>query len=297
MSEKFSKLSFGGEILISRVAPPHVKVEQTTTTEINIVKISKNGTFEIFVHTEGVTLNSSDKFYKFYSNGKLKSSSYFSPKKTLEISGFGEVPNFQFPSSISKKKFNKEIAKFAIQIFNKDPKESGEEIFNLKFHLFNCSPFWKNFPLMSTWSAFMEYFNYFCSKFKIKSDQSGVEVLSTTAEFFKLTIKLKKKKKKTLIIHYTDIIQIQMKSNHFEIILNSKSQRFSFNFESHLKNYIHSFFQFISMIFDVKYTFNDYPILIMEIDLVKGEKYLIQKEIKIQQPNLSESVMNIEQNT
>jgi hypothetical protein len=49
MESQLFKLSFGGEILISRAAPSYDKVKQTTTTEINIVKISKNGTIEIFV--------------------------------------------------------------------------------------------------------------------------------------------------------------------------------------------------------------------------------------------------------
>jgi hypothetical protein len=134
-------------VLLSNSTLSQITIQETNYYIGNMVKLrDKNGTFKIVIHSKVIN-SSKDLFFKFYSNGILKQSSTFSPRKPLEIQNI-TIPDFKDSSLVPKEDCLKEIDIFEIQFFE-DQRNIEFEIFTLNFYLFNHSKHWKKKKIMN----------------------------------------------------------------------------------------------------------------------------------------------------
>jgi hypothetical protein len=278
------KLSFEGEVLIFKETSPlsQVVVQKTEETFESIHKFKKICHFKILIHTEGANSETTDKFYKIYSNGILIDSSFFTPKKTLEILNI-------------KPNENQEFNLFEIKIYKSD--QSLKEFFTLKIHLY--SNLQKNPMLKSLSTIFKEscskvsfvYFQY--EKYFIQ------KVNSINCDLEKMIIRIRDKfgieKIGEIKLNYSEMNQVNMRDAHVEITMKN-SENLKFLFEVNLKNDVFLFFNLLRFIFDLNvYEFKKSNLTLETQFMKEISKELINQKKIVQQRNYSESIVEIEE--
>jgi hypothetical protein len=93
MNEVIETLSFEGEVFVQQKnneiykTCTQIKYQTEANKQEHLLKVEKNGNFKIRIISKGTNVETSEKIYKFYLDGHLMETSFFSPKKILEIVG------------------------------------------------------------------------------------------------------------------------------------------------------------------------------------------------------------------
>jgi hypothetical protein len=286
------KLSFSGEVLDSKVGLPQAEIKRTENSTINLVKMYNPETFKILVHTEGVSLTSSEKFFKFYLNGNVEQSSAFSPKEVLEIT---------IQNRIWKQPFVKELIQkfcvFEIKFYNRQ-QELLEEIYTLTFHLFYESRYWGT-ELANTINpilkSFLEHFKSASSFFSLVEFHSSetIPVLTSYCTISKFFFKFSNE---FVFLHFREISNIFLTRNSLKINMRN-SKCYTFGFKSKWIKDINHLLNFISFVFGIEiFGLCSFPKLFMDIDLVDFSWIPFQKELCVQQKNYLQYFTCIEKN-
>jgi hypothetical protein len=286
-------LSFEGEVLNNEVhlSPSFAILKTEKLFECIHKKFRNQNHANILIHTKGATSETSDKFYKFFFNGKLKHSSYFNPKKILGIPN--ALPN----------EFH-EFFQLKVKIYMHE--NSFREIFTLNFHFFDNSTL-KNvnfsIPQMNPMlNNLLTIFEETCSKVSIISfqfEKSGLHLVdSVNCDVEKMIIRIKDKFScGELKLKYSEMEKVSIGKTYFEIIM-VNSEYFKFYFDLDLKKKIFLFFNFLNFILGLKVLGLKSTILIMDVNLVlPSREYLkYHREHIVEQRNYLESIFEIEEN-
>jgi hypothetical protein len=289
-------LRFEGEVRLPNLSLPQVIFTTKHNTFESIARIpKKTNNCTVLIHTEGATSTTTDKFYKFYTNGTLTNSSFFSPKKIFLISNVS-IPKRIKADTDPNTAFKSEL--FEIKIFSSNLEDS-KEIYTLRIHLFRESFFLNVQYLLdsqnpSIWSNFMNNFKLLCSKFSLLSfEVSGrtVQISSSLCEMKKFV--LQRNKNKPLIVKFKDIEMIKMTMPSSFYIQTKVKQKLSFTFDIGMKDNVSKILSAIQLFRGC--TFINYSLPEIEFDLrSENSKKLCKKEFSVQQQNYSEDIIEME---
>jgi hypothetical protein len=218
---------------------------------------------------------SETKFFKLYQNGIFLSSSFFSPKKILEI----------------PVEPNKGFQKLEIKIYNDDEGDS-QEIFTITFHLFSEVYFRlknKITPQADVWINFMNQLNSLrdCLFLLIPHGLSKAFGTKFQIEYFishKITY------------YFRNYHIVTLDKNSFQLKTGHKMFDIKFNFETQYYDHLEKLFQFIQLFHDFKFINLTNPQISLKLDVIQNCNSLwgvCQKEIIIQRRNYSESNIRI----
>jgi hypothetical protein len=269
---------FNGEVFLSNSALSQITVQETNYFIGNMVKLhDKNGIFKIVVQSKFFSSTfKPDMLYKFYSNGILRQSSVFSPRKLFEIQNI-KIPDFKDSSLVPKEDSLKEIDIFEIQFFE-DDKNTVFDSFTLTFYLFNQSKHWRKKQFMNEpknpqiWKDFMEIFNRE-ARF-IRELQTGRNEIpipcQTSLERLSFEQDITQGNRVYRHLFYNQLLEVYIGKRMIKFKTNIRKMMEEFHFEDkYMHEILLKYFTFLSFIHSFKVFDLSIPMISMEVDILQ----------------------------